>query len=224
MRKIFTSFVVAGMLMMAVPVSAQFKAGVTAGLNITTMHYGDGYGTVKDVTGKMKNQAGFHFGATAVYTIPRSIIGFDLSALYDQRSAKTDNESYYPIETIKSQNILVPLNVRVRLYDYAGIVQWFVYGGPQIGFNLSKKGQFIASGKNAAGDAMELQWTPSNQTVSLNLGVGVVAMDHVQVKIGYNLLLGKSGEFERVNLTTGDVRELCSTRAHSCQVSVSYFF
>jgi hypothetical protein len=49
-------------------------------------------------------------------------------------------------------------------------------------------------------------------------------MDHVQVKIGYNLLLGSSGEFERVNLTTGDVREMCSTRAHSCQVSVSYLF
>ena len=61
MRKIFTSFVIAGMLLMVVPASAQFKAGLTAGLNITTMHYSAGYSDMKTVTGEMKNRLGPYY-------------------------------------------------------------------------------------------------------------------------------------------------------------------
>ena len=218
MRKIFTSLVVAGMLMMTVPASAQFKAGVTAGLNITTMHYGAGYSDMKTVTGEMKNQAGYHLGATAVYTIPKSIVGFDLSALYDHRSAKTDNS---PVQSFKSQTIQIPLNVRVQLYDYAHITRFFVFAGPQLALNVGKKDQFIAS--NSSGK-QELLWQPKSSTWSLNMGIGAMAMDHVQVKFGYNLQLGDIGDFERVNYTTGVTTHVCSNRSNSCQVSVTYFF
>jgi len=218
MKNIFTMIVLALMLM-AIPVKAQWQMGVTAGLNITTMSFGNGI--PESVTGEIKNKAGFLAGVTAVYHLADSRLSFDLSACYDQRSAKT---STGPTQTFTTRSLLLPINVRYRFFDYLGVANVFAFAGPQLGLQISKKNQSLYTATNSAGDAMELQWSSgSSLGMGMNLGVGVMVLDKVQARISYNLLFGKSGQFERVNHTQGTIRPYADGKANACQVAITYF-
>ena len=97
MKKLFTMVVL--LATMAVAAQAQVKFGVKGGLNVTSMKLS------KDIVDK-SNQAGFFIGPTVKFTLPVVGLGIDVAALYDQRSAKSDDE------TIKQQSIQIPLNLR----------------------------------------------------------------------------------------------------------------
>lgn len=218
MKKFFTTIVLA-LILVTLPVKAQFQMGVTAGLNITTMSFGNDM--PKSITGDINNKAGFMVGATGVYYLPDSRIGLDFSACYDQRSAKTSNS---PTQTFTTRSILIPVNVRYRFVDYLGVSNVFAFAGPQLGFQIGKKHTSLYSGTNSNGDVMGLEWTAGDVFgVGVNLGIGVVVLDKVQARIGYNLLFGKTGQFERINHTQGTVREFASGKANACQVSITYY-
>ena len=106
MKKILTIAVLFAALMTAVPAKAEVKFGLKGGLNLTSMSL-DANAISKS------NQAGFFIGPTVKFTLPIVGLGFDASALYDQRKADG-----------------IGLGSTASIYFFAG---------PQFGFNVGDK-------------------------------------------------------------------------------------
>ena len=206
MKKIFTLVVL--LATMAVAAQAQVKFGVKGGLNLTSMKLS------KDVVDK-SNQAGFFIGPTVKFTLPVVGLGIDAAALYDQRSAKSDGE------TIKQQSIQVPVNLRygIGLGSTASI---YLFAGPQFGFNIGDK--TFSSVDSATKDVTN--WTLKSSNLSANVGLGLMLLNHLQVSANYNVAIGKTGDFNVFDATTGAVTDAIKgdTKANSWQIAVAYFF
>ena len=184
MKKILTIAVLFAALMTAVPAKAEVKFGLKGGLNLTSMSL-DANAISKS------NQAGFFIGPTFKFTIPIVGLGFDASALYDQRKAEVDNTS------VKQQSIQIPINLRygIGLGSTASI---YFFAGPQFGFNVGDKDI-----KTDVGN-----WTFNSSSVSANVGLGLMLLGHLQVSANYNFGLGKTGEFS----TPGRLESLTSSK------------
>ena len=196
MKKILTIAVLFAALMTAVPAKAEVKFGLKGGLNLTNMRFDS---SVADKS----NQAGFFIGPTVKFTVPIVGLGFDASALYDQRKAKVDDTS------IKQQSIQIPINIRygIGLGSTASI---YFFAGPQFGFNVGDKDI-----KTEVGN-----WTFKSSNVSANAGVGLMLLGHLQVSANYNFGLGKTGEFE--GNIPGAAKE--NGKLNAWQIGVAYFF
>ena len=208
MKKFFTTLAVALMLM-TVPAQAQLKFGLTGGLNMTQMSYSEDL--VEDTA---SNKTGFFVGPTVTFTLPVIGLGFDASALYDQRSAESKNSA--ETTTIKSKSIQVPINVRYGI-GLGSMASVFAFAGPQFGFNIGDKTQALDE---------YTEWTLKSSNMSVNLGLGAMVLGHLQAKINYNIALGKTGEFEASSAAkaAGSAVGLGDAKANSWQVSLTYLF
>ena len=198
MKKILTVVVLFAALMTAVPAKAEVKFGLKGGLNLTSMSL-DANAISKS------NQAGFFIGPTVKFTLPIVGLGFDASALYDQRKAEVDDTS------IKQQSIQIPINLRygIGLGSTASI---YFFAGPQFGFNVGDK-NIVSS----VGD-----WTFKSSYVSANVGAGLMLLSHLQVSVNYNFGLGKTGELEQ-NIP-GAIKSIDDGKLNAWQIGVAYFF
>ena len=203
MKKFFTILVVA-ITMMALPANAQLGLGwgLRGGLNLVSM-------STDESTFDSSNRAGWFFGPTAKFTVPLIGIGLDISALYDQRTSELNNQ------TVKEQNIFIPINLRYQV-GLGSLASAFVKAGPQFGWNIgSKTYQAIKDGNTG-----EFKLKDSN--TSLNIGVGINALSHLEVGINYNIVLGKTGD-----LTVKDAAKNAynsKSRTNAWQLNVAYFF
>lgn len=204
--------------LLAITAQAQLKYGIMGGLNITQIHLGNN--DYKDYMNRAR--PGFVVGPTAIYSIPKTQFGVDASALFDLRGARSRNED---LDTkVKVTSFQIPVNVR---YSFApsDMVDMFVFAGPQFGFNIGDKDQYIISGTGkTTGHAMERRWKLTNSTMSMNVGVGGIVMDHVLVRISYNFAFNAAGEIHQVDLVDGTSKVLTSGKAHACQVVLGYLF
>ena len=202
MKKIFTLILVAVATMVAVPASAQVQFGLKGGLNVTNMSLND------DIL-KTENRAGFFIGPTVKFTLPIVGLGVDASALYDQREAEVKGSD----EKIKQQAINIPVNLRygVGLGETASL---YFFAGPQFGFNVGDKEHKLTDGET---------WKLSGSTLSVNFGLGVMILNHVQIGANYNLVCGKTGEISSVwdGAKTGIKNK---ARANAWQISAAYYF
>jgi opacity protein-like surface antigen len=198
MKKILTIAVLFAALMTTVPAKAEVKFGLKGGLNLTSMSL-DANAISKS------NQAGFFIGPTFKFTIPIVGLGFDASALYDQRKAEVDNTS------VKQQSIQIPINLRygIGLGSTASI---YFFAGPQFGFNVGDKDI-----KTDVGN-----WTFKSSNISANVGLGLMLLGHLQVSANYNFGLGKTGELEQ-NIP-GAIKSIDDGKLNAWQIGVAYFF
>ena len=206
------------LLLLAEPSFAQLKFGVTGGLNISLFHVSDD--TYKEYVNR--NRAGFVLGPTVVYNIPKTGLGFDLSALYDLRGAKS--KSLEDSESVFCKSLQIPVNFRYgRKFDE--MIYGFVFTGPQFGFNLGSKESLIATGTGmTSGHAMERRWMNNSTSFSWNFGIGGVVFENVQVRISYNLALQKSGEIQQIDLVDNTSSTLTEGKVSACLISLSYLF
>lgn len=182
--------------------NAQLKFGLKGGLNVTS------FSLSKDLVDK-SNQAGFYIGPTVKFTLPVVGLGVDLSALYDQRSAKLETRGDVKTEeTIKSQTIAIPLNLRYQLVGLGDTGSLYVFAGPQIAFNVGDK------------SIKEINWNYKDTNFSINVGLGAMVLNHLQVNANYNIACGKTGE---ADISTFG-KELISGKANSWQVGLAYYF
>ena len=197
MKKILTVVVLFAALMTAVPAKAEVKFGLKGGLNLTSMSL-DANAISKS------NQAGFFIGPTVKFTLPIVGLGFDASALYDQRKAEVDDTS------IKQQSIQIPINLRygIGLGSTASI---YFFAGPQFGFNVGDKDI-----KTDVGN-----WTFKSSNISANVGLGLMLLGHLQVFANYNFGLGKTGELTE-NTVPNQIKE--NGKLNAWQIGVAYFF
>lgn len=209
MKKILSLIVVA--IAFAMPSQAQFSFGVQAGLNLTNVS--DFAPTQEYVQNAIKSKAGFFVGPTVKFTLPIVGLGIDASALYDQREAKIENDGNS--ETIKSQSIQVPINVRYGI-GLGSLAEVFAFAGPQFGFNIGGKT------KDLYNDAAK--WTLKSSNLSANVGLGATILSKLQLKINYNIALGKTGEVEVKDGANAAWKTITGAKANAWQLSAAYFF
>ena len=200
MKKIFAVVLIA--VAFAMPSKAQVSWGIQAGLNMTNV-------STSDLNGSVKSRTGFFVGPTIKFTLPIVGLGIDASALYDQREGKAEVAGQE--ETVKSQSIQVPINLRYG-FGLGSLAEIFAFAGPQFGFNVGgKQGVF-----NDMAD-----WTLKSSNFSANIGIGATVAGHLQAKLNYNVALGKTGEFESVSST---VKQVADAKFNAWQVSLAWFF
>lgn len=227
MKKVFTFALLALAMMFTQTSEAQVKFGLKGGVNVTNMSFSE---EVLDAS----NRAGFFVGPTVKFTLPIVGLGIDASALYDQRSAKVksfDVESDGPGasaeipvdgETLKQQQIAIPINVRygVGLGSTASV---FLFAGPQFGFNIGDKDVSFKAVSQEVG-----KWKLKDSNFSVNVGLGAMVLNHLQVTANYNIACGHTGEFKAAN----EVGELAmeaigfkkGSRANAWQIALAYYF
>ena len=190
----------------AMPSKAQFSWGIQAGLNMSNISVKD---AADNVGTAVKSRTGFFVGPTVKFTLPLVGLGIDASALYDQREGKAGDE------TIKSQSIQIPINVRYG-FGLGSVAEVFAFAGPQFGFKLSGDKDFGAA-----------EWTLKSSNLSANIGIGATVLSKLQAKLNYNIALGKTGEVDAT--VAGVTKEISSAKFNAAkfnawQVSLAWFF
>lgn len=187
--------------------SAQIKFGLKGGVNVTDMSLNS---SVFDAS----NRTGFFVGPTIKVQLPLVGLGIDASALYDQREAKIKVGNTTTKETLRSQAINVPINLRYG-WGLSSMANIFLFAGPQFGFNVGDKDQKITESST---------WSVKNSNFSLNFGAGVTLLSHLQLTANYNVVCGKTSDAtikEGIEqLTNKEVR----SRANAWQIALAYYF
>lgn len=204
MRKFFTLVVIVAATCLAVPAQAQLKFGLKGGLNITDMSFSS------DVF-ESSNRTGFFIGPTIKFKIPLLGFGIDASALYDQRQAKVKGQD----KKVKQQAINIPINLRYDI-GLGSLAAVYLAAGPQFGFNVGDKHETIVENVSS--------WKFNTSNFSVNLGAGLMLLNHLQVGFNYSIVCGKTGEVSVFN-TAGDIAEgVYRGRANTWQISAAYYF
>lgn len=208
MRKIYVTLLVAFVAMMCMPVSAQIKFGVKAGLDVTNLKFNH------DLYDK-DNRTGFYIGPTMKFSLIG--LGFDASLLYDQRSANLTSEwigdgiTNFEDQGMTQKQIVIPVNLRytVGLGSFANV---FLFAGPQVGFNVG--------GDKELADGWDWKWKNSN--FSVNVGFGFTVLNHLQLNANYNVACGKTGEASINAVSSGFTH--ARARYNAWQVGLAYYF
>lgn len=202
MRKLTTLLLLATALMMPADASAQVKFGLKGGLNVTNM-------SLSNDIFEAENRAGFFIGPTVKFKVPLVGLGFDASVLYDQREAKIKDTSD-ETTTLKQQSIQVPINLRYS-FGLSSLASLYLFAGPQFGFNVGDKEQTIYKLKDT--------------NFSINAGLGVLLLNHLQVSANYNIACGKTADVDFGTAVTG-VSDIVTgnTKNNAWQIALAYYF
>ncbi|MEE0337023.1 MAG: porin family protein [Prevotella sp.] len=203
MKKIFMLLAMIVTMTAANNASAQIKFGLKGGVNVTDMSLNS---SVFDAS----NRTGFFVGPTIKVQLPLVGLGIDASALYDQREAKIKVGNTTTKETLRSQAINVPINLRYG-WGLSSMANIFLFAGPQFGFNVGDKDQKITESST---------WSVKNSNFSLNFGAGVTLLSHLQLTANYNVVCGKTSDASIEQLTNKEVR----SRANAWQIALAYYF
>ena len=171
---------------------------------------------------KADNNVGWFVGPTMKLSLP-GCLGFDLSALYNQR--ETDLGIFYvpnnssdvrPLDKLKTKQVIVPLNVRytIGLSDMFSI---FGYAGPQVAFRLGDEVQKLADLRDEVAE-----WRLKDSNFSVNVGAGIT-IEHFQLSANYNVGVGKTGDVTWREATQA-ASEGFKGNYNSWQISLAYFF
>jgi opacity protein-like surface antigen len=211
MKKFFTAMVMAAAFMTVVPTQAQVKFGLKGGLNVTNM-------SMDSKVFDASNRTGFFVGPTVLVNLPIVGLGIDASALYDQRDAKlkTTEGGYDVDKTLSQKSVMIPINVRYGI-GLGTLASVYAFAGPQFGFNVGNKDQTLV--ENVAG------WRLKDSNFSINVGLGAIIADHLQISANYNIACGTTGEATVANATSALASELIgSTKTNAWQIALAYYF
>ena len=187
--------------------SAQIIYVLLGGVHVTDMSLNS---SVFDAS----NRTGFFVGPTIKVQLPLVGLGIDASALYDQREAKIKVGNTTTKETLRSQAINIPINLRYG-WGLSSMANIFLFAGPQFGYNVGDKDQKITESST---------WSVKNSNFSLNFGAGVTLLSHLQLTANYNVVCGKTSDATITEgldqLTNKEVR----SRANAWQIALAYYF
>ena len=185
----------------AQPAKAGIEFGLEAGMNLSKLSVSK---NLKQFTDP-QNRYGFYVGPKMNF----NFLGFggDVALLYNQRRLSlTDHTS----KTFRS--VEVPVNFRYTL-GLSSLAAVYASPGPQFGFNIGNRKWGIADiTEGRITDAFKRE----NMKVSWNIGAGVKLLGHVELGVGYNIMLSKYAK------TYG--AGTYSFRDNTFQVQVAYLF
>ena len=205
-------------LLIAVPANAQFGFGVKAGANFT--------GKVRDIESAKAGNTGWFVGPTAKFIIPVIGLGFEANALYSNSSVTIGKE------TFNKNSIEIPVYLRYELNLPAvrKVFAPFIAVGPQWGYAFGKKefGEDLGNITNfeEAQDVYNRYFKYNDSYFSLNLGLGFIFFDHLQVHANYNIALGQTCEYVGAEKYANieDKLEKIKSKNNIWQISLAYIF
>ena len=212
MKKIISTLFVAVALLFAGVQSAQaqFSWGVKGGLNLQKADFDK-----SDL--KTDNFTGFFIGPMAEFTIPIVGLGVDGALLYSQTgmSFKEDGKD----ETLKSHSIEIPINLKYSI-GLGKLASVYAAAGPQFAFALSQD--------KWKDDLTNYTSKPFKKSqLSLNLGVGVKLISHLQAGVTYNIPLGDTAEYDvptDVNDAGEIIMDAIGAKNKTWKIHVAYIF
>lgn len=199
MKRILGLLFVIG-LFVAIPVQAQLKFGVKAGMNLAEKP--------SDLKGISADGAtGFFVGPMAKLTIPVIGLGLEADVLYSRTGAEIAGEE------VNKNSIEIPVYLR---YDFSlpvlsKVAVPFVAVGPQFGYAFGSTDELTDWGK--------YEYKKSN--TSLNLGFGAIVLSKIQLHLNYNIALGKTSEFKGIGDAVGAAID---SKTNTWQVSAAWLF
>ena len=199
---IMKKIIAAALLIVAfvTPSRAQFKFGLQAGLNLSSV-------STKNFSDDINSRTGFFVGPTVKFTLPVIDIGFDASVLYDHREG---NSKW---GTVKAQSVQIPINLRYG-FGLSNLTELFVFAGPQFGF-VVEDGYWLDSFRTVS---------LNGSNYSANIGIGATFLNHFQAKFNYNIALSDTGEFTIKSDYNAPSKSAGSFKINTWQISVAYFF
>ena len=203
MKKVLSVLMVVAAMMFATNANAQIKFGLKGGLDVTNMSLSN---DVFDAS----NKTGFFVGPMVKVTIPVVGLSFDAAALYDQKEAKVSAENVETTMTQKSLNI--PVNVRYG-FGLSSLANVFVFAGPQWGINVGDK---------------NFKWNDSScyslkkTNFSVNVGLGVTLLSHLQLSANYNIACGKTADATWTDVSNNIIKG--NSKNNSWQIALGYWF
>lgn len=189
--------------MFATNANAQIKFGLKGGLDVTNMSLSN---DVFDAS----NKTGFFVGPMVKVTIPIVGLSFDAAALYDQKEAKVSVNDAETTMTQKSLNI--PVNVRYG-FGLSSLANVFVFAGPQWGINVGDK--------NFKWDDAGC-YSLKKTNFSVNVGLGVTLLSHLQLSANYNIACGKTADVTWEETSEKIVNG--NSKNNSWQIALGYWF
>ena len=166
MKRIFSLLLITMFCMVVMePANAQIlRFGLKGGLNLSKLDTEISVGNLKETS------QGFFIGPMVEATIPIIGIGIDVAAMYSQRGS----------DETKQQGVEVPVNLKYSL-GLGSTFGVFFAVGPDFFFNLK-----------------DVEWGNSGVVVnrkktelSLNLGLGLKLIKHLQLGVNYQIGLSK---------------------------------
>jgi hypothetical protein len=215
MKKIFSTLFVAVALMFAGVQSAQaqFSWGIKGGLNLNKADFENASANIKP-----ENFTGFFVGPMAEITIPIIGLGVDGSLLYSQSGLSCTKVG--KDETLKSHSIEIPVNLKYSL-GLGKLASVYAAAGPQFEFALSQdKLNWKEDVKNYTSKPLK------KSQLSVNLGVGVKLLGHLQAGATYNIPMGDTADFEDYDYTdtAGTMWKLGTAKNKTWKIHVAYIF
>lgn len=216
MKKIISTLFVAATLMLAGVQSAQaqFSWGIKGGLNLQKADFEDAANNVKP-----ENFTGFFIGPMAEFTLPIIGLGVDGALLYSQTGLSYSVEDGFGVdETLKSHSIEIPVNLKYSL-GLGKLASVYAAAGPQFEFALSQD-EWKADLQNYTSKPLK------KSQLSVNLGVGVKLLGHLQAGATYNIPMGDTADFEDYDYTdtTGTMIKLGTAKNKTWKIHVAYTF
>ncbi len=159
-------------LSLGLSASAQFRAGIRAGLNVNSLDL-----KVLNTNFDTDNRCGFTAGVMTEFTVPVIGLCFDLSLMYTRMNSEvglytTNNSGEMSNEFDNSSKdfFQIPLNIKYKLgLPVVGrIITPYIYTGPDFAFRL---------GHSDAFKRFQVAW---------DLGLGVELVRHLQIGAGYS--------------------------------------
>lgn len=193
MKKVLSTLLLVVCCWLAIPAQAQVHFGVKGGLDISKLSFST------DMF-KGENRTGFFIGPMMEFTLPVIGIGIDAAAMYAQSGLKAEYGKKSETKTL--QSIEVPINLKWTL-GLGSTLGAYLAVGPQFGFNLDEELWDNVNAKKCA--------------VSVNVGVGLKLIQHLQVGVNYNIGASKLANIGEENYET-------NLRKNSWQVSLAYLF
>lgn len=201
-------------LMCALPTQAQsIKWGFVAGLDLSKVSLSGNYSELYGKNFSTSNKAGWYVGPKIKVTSGLGI-GFDAALQYSQRDLDIEGEKE------KYRTIEIPINLRFD-YGVGRLASVYISTGPQFGFALNRMKW------NDWGDNYEKTFKRSNMNTTWNIGVGVTLLSHLEVGVGYNFGIGRTGRtlFEGAGLPVGtDSDYRLKYKANTFQAQLTYWF
>lgn len=191
--------------------------GIVAGFNLTKVKIN---GSARDFFGgnfASDNKAGWYVGPKVnVNTVIG--LGVDAALQYSERDLDINGES----ETYRTIEVPINLRYNIGLGKKAGI---YLSTGPQFGFalqNMRWHWEDFASGNN-----LDRSFGRRNMNMTWNIGAGLRLLNHLEVGIGYNFALSRTGKaiLENLGVPGGSANDYeLRYRTNSFQVQVAYLF
>lgn len=188
--------------LLVLPADAGVRVGLKGGVQTSQMTFSS-----DDLS--ESNRMGFMVGPTVKFSLPLVGLGVDVSALYDQRELKANDN------TFTQKSLSFPINARYG-FGLGSLCDFYFAAGPQFSFNVGDN--LVDWATDGGYNELSLK----SSMLSINVGVGVGIANHLEGSVYYNIPITKTGDFTWKDAT--NTLQETTSRTNAWYLSVTYFF